>query len=569
MSCRVLCNQIGIEASALTPPRPLQRVLVVGPSGGPLPGNLELIGPGLAAPLRLELRAAGPTFRGEEARSANLPVLAPGEYLLHAEGASPVPLEVGERLLLSKTLPAVLEYFRRQRCGSPWDEADRNVGFFGGRADRVDVHGGWYDASGDVSKYLSHLSYANFFNPQQTPLVVWALLEHLERRRLDARSGAGAELLEEARYGADFLCRMHDPAGYFYMTVFDRWSKRTEEREICAYKTQQGIKLDSYQAGYRQGGGMAIAALARTARVLREQGEASSVYEPYADHARSGFAHLEAHNLEYLDDGKENIIDDYCALLATAELYAYRPDEDVLAAARRRASGLVGRLRTDGPLPGWFRADDGDRPFFHASDAGLPVVALLRWAELEPEPRAKVRLLEAVEESLRFELSVTAEVNNPYGLARQYVQWANGRRATAFFLPHDNETGYWWQGENARLASLATAAGLYCRIAGSLVGSGLRRDLLAFAYDQLDWILGKNPFDACMLHGFGRNNVEYMTQWPNCPGGICNGITSGYDDEQDVDFARTEGLVGDHSWRWREQWLPHAAWYLAALSALD
>src|SRR5690606_21353038 len=125
-------------------------------------------------------------------------------------------------------------------------------------------------------------------------------------------------------------------------------------------------------------------------------------------------------------------------------------------------------------------------------------------------------------------------------------------RATAFFLPHDNETGYWWQGENARLASLATAAGLYCRIAGSLVGSGLRRDLLAFAYDQLDWILGKNPFDACMLHGFGRNNVEYMTQWPNCPGGICNGITSGYDDEQDVDFARTEGLVGDHSWRWRE-----------------
>jgi len=29
------------------------------------------------------------------------------------------------------------------------------------RACRVDVHGGWYDASGDRSKYLSHLSYAN------------------------------------------------------------------------------------------------------------------------------------------------------------------------------------------------------------------------------------------------------------------------------------------------------------------------------------------------------------------------------------------------------------------------
>ena len=35
---------------------------------------------------------------------------------------------------------------------------------------RADLHGGWYDASGDVSKYLSHLSYANYMNPQQTPL---------------------------------------------------------------------------------------------------------------------------------------------------------------------------------------------------------------------------------------------------------------------------------------------------------------------------------------------------------------------------------------------------------------
>ena len=71
-----------------------------------------------------------------------------------------------------------------------------------------------------------------------------------------------------------------------------------------------------------------------------------------------------------------------------------------------------------------------------------------------------------------------------------------------------------------------------------------------------------------MLHGFGRNNVDYSPQWPNLAGGICNGITGGWHDENDVEFLRTD-LPGDQTWRWSEQWIPHAAWYLLAVSALD
>ena len=78
----------------------------------------------------------------------------------------------------------------------------------------VDVHGGWFDASGDVSKYFSHLSYANYYNPQQTPMAVWAMLEAAElldgikSKRLE---GLRPRLEEEALYGADFLVRMQDP----------------------------------------------------------------------------------------------------------------------------------------------------------------------------------------------------------------------------------------------------------------------------------------------------------------------------------------------------------------------
>jgi hypothetical protein len=519
------------------------------------------------------------------------------------------PFEIAEDLLLRRTAGAVLQYFHSQRCRGVWDRADRNIGFFGARSDRFDVHGGWYDASGDISKYLSHLSYANFMNPQQTPMAVWSFLEARDRLERKAaavpKSQARAlqalrrQLLEEALYGADFLARMQDPAGYFYTTVFDGWSKDPKQRQICSYRTQKGNKCDDYQAGYRQGGGLAIAALARcgTLGSSREFGP-----QEYLQRAVVGFDHLEQHNLEYLDDGRENIIDDYCALLAAAELQAARQrgylpllrgagkTDLFLDAARRRASRLIDRLSRDERFDSWWRADDwGERPFYHAAEAGLPVISLLRYCEIEPEESRKDQALATVRDSLRFELAITTEVSNPFGYARQYVRSVDGPKRSAFFIPHRNESGYWWQGEDARLASLAAAArmalarmsmtGMKVVWPASARGDTIRPSagpwerepvtkvpLETYARDQLNWILGLNPFDACMLHGFGRNNPEYEPDYPNVFGGICNGITAGFDDPQDIDFLpEPYAQQGEHRWRWSEQWIPHAAWYLLAL----
>jgi hypothetical protein len=73
-----------------------------------------------------------------------------------------------------------------------------------------------------------------------------------------------------------------------------------------------------------------------------------------------------------------------------------------------------------------------------------------------------------------------------------------------------------------------------------------------------------------MLQGQGRNNPRYEDRYPNAPGGICNGITSGITDEADIAFLppEVEGR-GDHRWRWSEQWIPHAGWFaLAAAQGL-
>ncbi|QSA19222.1 chitobiase, partial [Vibrio furnissii] len=88
------------------------------------------------------------------------------------------------------------------------------------------------------------------------------------------------------------------------------------------------------------------------------------------------------------------------------------------------------------------------------------------------------------------------------------------------------------------------------------------------AHNALDWIVGLNPYDMCMLDGHGRNNPDYLPQlgFFNAKGGVCNGITAGFDNEQDIAFNPTphdQDLL--QNWRWGEQWIPHGAWYLLAI----
>jgi hypothetical protein len=486
-------------------------------------------------------------------------VQSEGCYRLETElpggTVSSSPFAIAPHLLVQQTVSDIIAYFKGQRHTRLYDAADANATFAGERAGTVDVRGGWCDATADWSCNLSHLNHASYMNPQQAPLPVWTMIEAAE---LLQRSDAPAawqlidRLREEAAWGADKLVRMLDPSGYFYeMAIYLKNEQRTE---ICDSTYAWGkTRHDTYQAGFRQGGGMAIAALARAAAAGLAYTFTS---EQYLDAAQRGFEHLLEHNCEYLNDGRENIIDDYCALLAACELYAATGDRSYAEYADQRAAALRARV-TD---QGWLRADDtGARPFFHAADEGLPLVALQRYKQMQD---AGCRMQDTMLRIAEYQRSITDEVPNPFGYARQLVKAVHEpEMRTAFFMPHDNETEYWWQGENARIASLAAA---HARAAhGAPEG-------IAFAQRQIDWILGLNPFDMCMLHGKGRNNVNFSPGFPNAPGGIYNGITAAIDNERDIAFM-TGPHADDprHTWRWNEQWIPHAAWFLLAVVELD
>ncbi|HAS6682133.1 TPA: chitobiase [Vibrio parahaemolyticus] len=487
-----------------------------------------------------------------------------GDYFLQVEDSRSSYFTVGEHILLNQTLSDVIHYFKSQRCGGVFDQQDRQVPVLNANQ-TVDVHGGWYDASGDVSKYLSHLSYANYLNPQQTPMVVWNILKGLSllEGSEDIAAFTRTRLIEEALFGADFLVRMQNEKGFFYMTVFDKWSKDTAQREICAYETQLGHKFDDYQAGFRQGGGVAIAALASASR-LGVHGEYDQ--QKYRNAAENGYWHLKEHNTQYLNDGEENIIDEYCALLASVELFKATKETRYLEESRLWAQRLVARQMSDEQIQHFWSANqDGSRPYFHAAEAGLPVIALCEYLAIEDDSVQTESVKRIVNRACEFEIKISNKVTNPFGYPRQYVKGVNESKRDAFFVAHNNESGYWWQGENARLGSLATMAYL---AQPHIASQEIQQQLSVFAQDALNWIVGLNPYDMCMLDGHGRNNPDYLPQYGffNAKGGVCNGITGGFEDEEDIAFnppAQKDDML--QNWRWGEQWIPHGAWYLLAI----
>lgn len=329
-----------------------------------------------------------------------------GEYRLKVGSAQSPLFSIGEKILQAKTGASQVSFFKGMRNT---DEGDRNLAIRGGGTHNI--YGGWWDATGDPGKHLSHLSYANYFNPQQIPLVVWALLHANEFQP----NVFGTAAKEEAAWGADYLLRSLSAQGYFYMSVFDNWGGWGEgTRQICAWSGQDGTRSTDYQSAMREGGGVSIAALARASKA-GISGDSSSAQ--YLAAAKRAYAHLKANPTAYQDNKKENIIDDYTGLLAATELYNATEEEQYLTDAQNRASSLLGRQSADG----WFYTENAsqNRPFYHAADEGFPVIALVRYVEV-CKPESKQTIQDAIKKNFLWYKTITYQDSNPFEYVKMY-----------------------------------------------------------------------------------------------------------------------------------------------------
>ena len=180
----------------------------------------------------------------------------PGRFRLRIGGSVSLPIVVDDAVF--RPLPdLLLEFMRQQRCGfNPWLNAachqlDGRTAYGplpAGTA--IEVRGGWHDAA-DLLKYLLTSS-----NATAQMLLAWEMCRRTSETprsllfddRFDALGQSGAnglpDLLDEARWGLEWMLKLHPASGQLYHQVGD-------DRDHCGWRLPQDERADY---GWGQGG---------------------------------------------------------------------------------------------------------------------------------------------------------------------------------------------------------------------------------------------------------------------------------------------------------------------------
>jgi hypothetical protein len=118
-------------------------------------------------------------------------------------------------ILERNTLSDAIYYFKDERSSGLMDQADHHLPFDGApQKGALDAHGGWWDATGDYDKHLSHLSFSTYFL-----YSLFRITELLNPRGAPEYLRYKNRMLDEAVFGADYLVRVKVPNGSFYRSI--------------------------------------------------------------------------------------------------------------------------------------------------------------------------------------------------------------------------------------------------------------------------------------------------------------------------------------------------------------
>jgi hypothetical protein len=442
------------------------------------------------------------------------------------------PFPVAPGVLLRETARNAVDFFFVQRCGFDvpgWhkpchlDDAKLPDGT------HLDATGGWHSA-GDYNKLMYEHGDGG---------VVFALLKALQSAPdvfsgFDRDSDGVPDALDEAIWGAGFVAKMQVPeTGALRNHVnqgpgrqWTKWSAPEDHTDNIVGTADDPIILPGEGSSP-----LAIGGWARLSAMLDQRGRTND----YLRRALRLWNHATG--------GGTNVASAYL-LLSALDLHAVSGQPAFLDSARRAVESLLAQQVTSGRLQGAFGT------YGEAIAASLASFALA-----QPQDPLTPRTTQALRQYLIF---CTRQADNAFGFSRQPAG-----EAYQFFPPD--------MGSSFQVLSRAWAAVLIFR---------LTRDpaALRFATDQMDWLLGKNPYDLCLFEGKGsRNPPRYHHRYNAIPGHergavpgtVPNGFVRemGMADRPGLDLSR--GGNRAPSFRTSEPWLVHNLFYLLAVSELN
>lgn len=442
-------------------------------------------------------------------------VTAPGSYVIRAGNATTRPFRIADDAW-SRTVWKALNFFYGNRCGFdvPGSHPVDHLDWFATQGDqRITMSGGWHDA-GDLSQGV--------INTGEATYAMFALAERL--REQGGESVLVARLIEEARWGLEWVLRVRFPGGY--RMAFASHNLWTNNRVGDADDRTRETK-NNPNANY-----ISAAAEAIAYRVLKDSdprlaARALQIAEEDWSHAIVGVEgpstwHTPAFAATRLELAGIGVT-------ASLELYRATRNQKYAAKAVELARTIVEsqQVRSVGstfPLAGFFyTGPDRDTLFhqFHRGNDQAPVVALVQLIETLPTHSDRARWRSAVERYVEYQKRA-ASTTAPYRVLPAYVYRVGDaakevpdsgalhmatRDAYRAQVQQGMPMGGEWylrafpvwfarRGNYGVLLSQAKALSAAAR----LLNDSAAMDL---ALRQAQWVVGRNPFAQSTMYGEG------------------------------------------------------------------
>jgi len=451
---------------------------------------------------------------------------------------------IDSNIIFNETIEPAFRFFWYQRCGFGFPGYHPACHLDDARNPYLNnknncATGGYHNA-GDLNKYAT-ISCRSVY-------AMYVLAR--EASGLGLADSIREQIVDEGLWGSEFLLKMWMPGkGTIYQEVwnsYEYWGRPDLETDNIAGTEDdrpfRGIAPSAMTA-------CALAAAARETGRTDYRSAAEDLWKTAADslffdkeeiwaRTSGGFPVLENDSVARLIRRTSDL------LMADLELEALTENERYTSDAHKRAESLADYQLSNGYWP----SDIYTRTVYQ----GIAPAALALYIKAHPTSKSSEKAIKA----LRLWIDrLTRITNNPYNL----IPWEEG----IFFNPY---LEYWYVGQNSQYLSNAWA--LY--LASPLLDEKKAESL---ADRQIDWILGANPYNLCMMEGKGSfNSPSYLYRWaPDVdrgavPGAVPNGFCriNPTQDQPYFDVVNPANAVSYHT---SEPWEPHNAFYILAVSA--
>jgi len=485
-------------------------------------------------------------------------VRAPGSYIVKAGNRSTRPFRIGTDVWKSSLWKAI-NFFYVERCGyaipGVHDACHRDWMVLHGDK-RIVVNGGWHDA-GDLSQGLG--------NTAESTFAMFSLAERLQARNEDPV--LLARLVEEAKWGLDWLLKTAFHDGYRPgFNTMDRWTNG------ILGDVDDMISKASNSPG---GNFSAAAAEAIAARVLRRSDPILAGYSIKQAVEDWGFA---VQGITAQKQVSTELAGH--AVLAGLELWQATGERQYADKSLELAASIVNsqqRAFLPGltyPLAGFFYTGPDKSRILrnsHQSHEAAPVVALVRLCELFPDHPDWMKWYTGATLYTDYFQKAMAEFTQPYGMLansvfhdEEYKQQTGGGRGTtpeAFREQVLNgvkvgdhhyvrlfPVWFEFRGNHGTVLTQTKAISATAHLRGNFA-------LASLAQQQLQWVMGRNPFVQSTMWGEG---YDYAPQYSAMSGDIVGSLPVGIQAHRngDAPYWPTENC---HNWK--EVWVfPVARW---------